>query len=139
MVDEHHWGMNETEFKIRILLVDDDVRILRFLRISLVGRGYEVLTAGDGEEALAVIRAKDPNLIVLDILLPKKDGFGVLEELRRFSATPVIAMSAHTTLAEKALSLGANDFISKPFSLEELREKIESALANSHGTESRLF
>ena len=123
--------MTTVERKKIVLVVDDDPAILRFIRLGLMAHGYEAVTAVDGQEALEVIRTRNPDIVILDILLPKKDGLSVLGELRGFSDVPVVAMSAHTSLREKALSLGASDFLDKPFSPDELLRRIGIAL--SHG------
>jgi len=123
--------------KTTVLVVDDDPRIARFVRLSLAIHGYEVLTATEGEEALALARGQCPDLVVLDMILPaqsrnrKMDGFDLIVEFRRFSNLPVIAMSGDTSLADRARQLGAYDFISKPFNPEELQKTIESALGRT--------
>ena len=119
--------MNELR-KQRVLVVDDDPRIIRFIRASLMAHGYEVLTATNGEEALEVVKMNTPDIMLLDIRLPVKDGFEVLQELRTFSSMPVIAFSANGSLSKQALSLGANDFISKPFIPDEMIARTRSIL-----------
>lgn len=119
--------MNELR-KQRVLVVDDDPRIIRFIRASLMAHGYEVLTATNGEEALEVVKMNTPDIMLLDIRLPVKDGFEVLQELRTFSSMPVIAFSANSSVSKQALSLGANDFISKPFTPDEMITRTRSIL-----------
>ena len=114
--------------KFRILVVDDDPRIVRFIRSSLVARGYEVFTAANGDEALTIIQAEQPDIMLLDIFLPVKDGFEVLKELRAFSEMPVLAFSANNSTSEKALSLGAIDFVAKPFTPDELVRRMKLIL-----------
>jgi two-component system KDP operon response regulator KdpE len=123
--------MNEVE-KQRVLVVDDDPRIIRFIRASLMAHGYDVLTATNGEEALEVVKMNKPDIMLLDIRLPVKDGFEVLQELRTFSSMPVIAFSANSSVSKQALSLGANDFVSKPFTPDEMIKRARSIL-NSTG------
>jgi len=114
--------------KFRILLVDDEPRILNFLSSKLRVSGYEVLTAANGREALEQVPAQDPDLVVLDVLMPGMDGFEALRELRSFSAVPVIILSAKGTNADKirGLGLGADDYLAKPFSPDELVARIEA-------------
>ncbi len=114
--------------KIRVLVVDDDVKILRFLSSSLRLAGYEVVTTTSGEEALQLVKSENPNIVILDILMSPVDGFEVLERLRATSKLPVISISAHASSAEKALSLGANIFLSKPFRPDELVKRIDSVI-----------
>jgi DNA-binding response OmpR family regulator len=97
--------------KFRVLVVDDEQRILNFLSSKLKATGYDVFTAGNGVEALEQVQAQEPDLVVLDILMPKKDGFETLKELRTFSPVPVIILSAKGTNVDKVkgLSLGADD------------------------------
>ncbi len=114
--------------RFRILAVDDDERILNFLRSKLKALGYEVLTAGNGIEALDQVRQQEPDLLVLDVMMPGKDGFETLKELRTFSGTPVIILSGRNADADKirGLGLGADDYLVKPFNPEELIARIEA-------------
>ena len=114
--------------KFRVLLVDDEMRILNFLKSKLKASGYEVITANNGQEALEQVRAQEPDLVVLDIMMPKMDGFEALKEMRTFSATPVIILSAKGTNADKVkgLGMGADDYLAKPFSPDELVARIEA-------------
>jgi DNA-binding response OmpR family regulator len=114
--------------QFRVLLVDDEPHILNFLSSKLRVSGYEVLTASNGFEALEQVQAQEPDLMVLDVLMPGKDGFETLKELRTFSPVPVIILSAKGTNADKVkgLSLGADDYLAKPFSPDELVARIEA-------------
>jgi len=114
--------------KFQILVVDDEQRILNFLSSKLKASGYDVLTASDGVEALEQVEAQEPDLVVLDILMPKKDGFETLKELRTFSPVPTIILSAKGTNEDKVkgLRLGADDYLAKPFSPDELVARIEA-------------
>jgi two-component system KDP operon response regulator KdpE len=114
--------------QFRILVVDDEKRILNFLNSKLKASGYEVLTANDGAEALEQAQAQDPDLILLDILMPKMDGFETLKRLRSFSSTPVIILSAKGADIDKirGLGLGADDYLPKPFNPDELVARIEA-------------
>jgi len=125
--------------QFRILLVDDEVRILNFLRSKLRAQGYEVLTASNGAAALEQARAQEPDLIVLDVVMPKMGGFEVLQELRSFSPVPVIILSAKGADADKirGLGLGADDYISKPFNPDELVARIEAVRRRLEPEEKR--
>ena len=112
----------------RILAVDDEKRILTFLKSKLKASGYDVITASNGKEALELAEAQQPDLIVLDIVMPKMDGIETLRELRGFSSVPVIMLSAKGSDTDKikGLSLGADDYLSKPFNPDELVARIEA-------------
>ena len=112
----------------RILLVDDEERILNFLTSKLKATGYGVLTARSGSEALQVARDEEPDMIVLDIIMPKMDGFETLKQLRTFSTAPVIFLSARGVDTDKikGLTLGADDYLPKPFNPDELVARIEA-------------
>lgn len=114
--------------QFRVLIVDDDPRILKFLEVKLKASGYGALTADSGFEALEQVEAQEPDLVVLDVLMPKKDGFETLKELRAFSSVPVIILSAKEADTDKVkgLKLGADDYLAKPFSPDELVARIEA-------------
>ncbi len=114
--------------QFRILVVDDEERIINFLRSKLQASGYEVLTASNGHEGLEQAQAQEPDLIVLDLLMPKMDGLEMLKELRSFSAVPVIILTAKGADADriKGLQLGADDYLPKPFNPDELVARIEA-------------
>jgi len=114
--------------RFRVLVVDDEERILNFLRTKLKALGYEVLTASNGLEALEQAQAQEPDLIVLDLIMPKMDGFETLKELRSFSSVPVIILSAKGADVDKikGLGLGADDYLQKPFNPDELVARIEA-------------
>ena len=111
-----------------VLIVDDEERIVNFLRSKLKASGYEVLTASNGFEGLEQAQAQEPDLIVLDLLMPKMDGLEMLRELRTFSAMAVIILSAKDAAADriKGLQLGADDYLPKPFNPDELVARIEA-------------
>jgi len=114
-----------------VLIVEDDPSILRGLRDAFRKEGYIVVTAMDGEEGLARACAKEPDLIILDIMLPKIDGFEVLRLLRSRSIdTPVIALTAKTDEPDRivGLDLGADDYVTKPFSIRELLARARAVL-----------
>lgn len=117
----------------RILVVDDEIYIVHILEFSLTMEGYSILTASDGEEALRVIDSERPDLVVLDIMMPKLDGYEVCRRLRQdeqFSELPVILLSAkgRPIDREAGLKAGADDYITKPFSPRKLLEKIRELL-----------
>jgi len=114
--------------QFRILVVDDEERIINFLRSKLKASGYEVLTASNGLEGLEQAQAQEPDLIVLDVLMPKMDGLEMLKELRSFSVVPVIILTAKGADADriKGLQLGADDYLPKPFNPDELVARIEA-------------
>jgi DNA-binding response OmpR family regulator len=114
--------------RFRILAVDDEERILNFLRSKLKASGYEVITVSNGVEALEIAQSQEPDLIVLDLVMPKMDGFETLKELRSFSAVPVIILTARNADADKikGFTLGADDYLPKPFNPDELVARIEA-------------
>ena len=114
--------------QFRILIVDDEPRILNFLRSKLKALGYEVLTTSDGLKALEQTQTQEPDLIVLDLMIPKIDGFETLKQIRSFSAVPVIILSARGDAADKikGLSLGTDNYLPKPFNPDELVARIEA-------------
>jgi len=114
--------------QFRILVVDDDTRILNFLTSKLKASRYDVLTASNGLEGLEQAQAQEPDLIVLDLIMPKMNGLEMLKELRSFSAVPVIILSAKGADADriKGLQLGADDYLPKPFNPDELVARIEA-------------
>jgi two-component system KDP operon response regulator KdpE len=111
-----------------ILVVDDEERIVNFLRSKLEASGYDVLTAANGLEALGLAQSENPDLILLDLLMPQMDGLQTLKELRRFSPVPVIILTARGADADKikGLRLGADDYLAKPFNPDELVARIEA-------------
>jgi DNA-binding response OmpR family regulator len=114
--------------RFRVLVVDDEERIINFLRSKLKASGYEVLTASNGLEALEQAQTQEPDLVLLDLLMPKMDGFETLKELRSFSAVPLIILSARGADVDKikGLTLGADDYLPKPFNPDELVARIEA-------------
>lgn len=114
----------------RILVVDDEPQIQRLLHVALTAAGYEVVSAETGAEALRMAVTSAPALIVLDLGLPDRDGKEVLRDIRAFSQTPVIVLSARDREPEKieALDLGADDYVEKPFGIGELTARLRAAL-----------
>ena len=114
----------------RVLVVDDEPQIQRFLTVALKAAGFEPLKAETGAEAVKLAATGAPDLIVLDLGLPDRDGKNVLREIRQFSRTPIIVLSARDREAEKieALDLGADDYVEKPFGIGELTARLRAAL-----------
>lgn len=118
----------------RILVVDDEPDILLMLRMSLKGAGHDTVMAADGEMALERLEEHAPDMVLLDVMMPVMDGWGVLEAMRRRAdATPVIVISANAGPrdAHRALELGAVEYITKPFGMEAMIATIERHLARS--------
>lgn len=116
--------------KEKILVVDDEASIRRILETRLSIMGYDVITAADGEEALLTYKKEAPNLIILDIMMPKLDGYGVCQEIRKESDIPIIMLTALGDVADRitGLELGADDYVVKPFSPKELEARIKAIL-----------
>ena len=114
-----------------VLVVEDDASIALGLRINLEAEGYRVQMAGDGERALEIARAREPDLVILDVMLPRMNGLEVLQTLRREGMRmPIIILSARNGEMDKVtgLELGAEDYVAKPFSLAELLARVRAAL-----------
>jgi DNA-binding response OmpR family regulator len=115
----------------RILVIEDEPQMLLGLRANLELEGYEVQTAGDGEEGLARAGSFSPDLVILDVMLPKKNGFDVCRELRaRSNTTPIVMLTARSAETDKVLGLelGADDYVTKPFSITELLARVRAVL-----------
>jgi two-component system KDP operon response regulator KdpE len=120
-----------------VLVVDDDEQILRALRTSLRARGFEVATAPNGETALDQLASAVPDLVILDLGLPGIDGREVIERLRGWTEVPVIVLSVRDSHAEKvaALDAGADDYVTKPFSIDELLARMRAVRRRATGAE----
>ena len=125
----------------KLLIIDDDANICDLLKLYFENEGYDVKTANDGMEGLSYFKAYEPDLVLLDIMMPKKDGWQVCREIREISAKPVIMITAKGEVFDKVLGLelGADDFIVKPFDMKELSARIKAVLrrynAQSRGTD----
>ena len=119
----------------RILVVDDEPGIIRALQASLEANGFETLAATDGSEALEAIDKELPDLLILDIIMPKMDGFEVCRRVRQLSEIPIIMLSARQSEEDKVqcLNLGSDDYISKPFSMNELVARVKAVLRRTTG------
>jgi two-component system, OmpR family, KDP operon response regulator KdpE len=124
-----------TSAAARILVIDDEAQIRRFLDIGLRAEGYEVLLAATAAEGLALAATRTPDLIILDIGLPDTEGHTVLAELRQWSQLPVLMLSVRDAESEKvrALDRGANDYMTKPFGIQELMARLRALLRNRPG------
>ena len=114
----------------KILLVDDDPILLQMLTMHLKTEGYQILTASDGGQALTTIEQENPDLILLDLMMPRIDGMTVCAQVREYSLVPIIIVSAigHEEQKVKALDLGADDYLTKPYGKDELQARIRTAL-----------
>jgi len=118
----------------RILVIEDEPQMLLGLRDNLELEGYEVQTAADGDEGLAKAAAVAPDLVILDVMLPRKNGFDVCRELRaRSNTTPIVMLTARSAETDKVLGLelGADDYVTKPFSITELLARVRAVLRRS--------
>lgn len=114
----------------RVLVIDDEAQIRRFLDIGLRAEGYEVLQAATAADGLAQAATREPDLVILDIGLPDREGHEVLAELRQWSQVPVLMLSVRNSEAEKvrALDAGASDYVTKPFGIQELMARLRALL-----------
>jgi DNA-binding response OmpR family regulator len=114
----------------RILIVDDDDKMRLLLHDVLSDKGYETLEAIDGVEAIQVIQSEKPDLVILDIMMPRMSGFEVLRQLRHWSNLPVLVLSARGNLEDKTecLDLGADDYMTKPIEMKELLARVRAVL-----------
>jgi len=125
-------------YRPRILIVDDDIGVLKFVRANLESTDCETFVAMDGKEALQLVERELPDLIVLDIMMPKMNGFEVCRRIRQWSQVPIIMLSARHDIGEKVkcLNSGADDYVTKPFGVNELKARVQAVLrrAKSVGT-----
>jgi two-component system KDP operon response regulator KdpE len=119
-----------------VLVVDDDAPILRLVRAKLQADGYAVVTAMNGHEALDAFEREQPDLIILDMMMPVMDGLETLKHLRRDSAVPIVFLTARTSGADKvrSLDLGADDYVTKPFDPDELSARVAAILRRAGAT-----
>ena len=112
----------------KILVVDDDRNICELLKLYLENEGYSVFVANDGQQAVEMFQAKSPELVLLDIMLPKMDGWQVCREIRKVSNAPIIMLTAKGETFDKVLGLelGADDYVTKPFDAKEGRRVLSS-------------
>ena len=117
----------------KILVVDDDLNICELLRLYLTKEGYNVVIANDGVSAVTMFQEESPSLVLLDIMLPKLDGWQVCREIRKFSETPIIMLTAKGEIFDRVLGLelGADDYVVKPFDTKEIVARIKAVLRRS--------
>ncbi|UNC93704.1 response regulator [Candidatus Contubernalis alkaliaceticus] len=120
----------------KILVVDDEKPIADIIMYNLEQEGFTVLTAYDGEEAVNITFREKPDLVILDIMLPKKDGFTVCREIRKRLSVPIIMLTAKETETDKVLGLelGADDYVTKPFGTRELIARVRAILRRTEGS-----
>ena len=119
-----------------LVVADDDPQLLRLMARNLQLEGFDVLAASDGQQALELIENHAPDLVLLDVMMPKMDGFTVCSRVREFSAVPIIIVTARGQDQDKVrgLDLGADDYLTKPFSVEELLARVRAVLRRSEFT-----
>ncbi|MBW4037873.1 MAG: response regulator transcription factor [Acidobacteria bacterium] len=120
----------ENEPQVKVLVVDDEPQITRVLRMALTSQGYSVKVAGNGAEGLAIVRAWKPDLVVTDLAMPQMNGVELCETIRVFSQVPIIILSVRDQekMKVEALDAGANDYVTKPFGMQELQARIRVQL-----------
>lgn len=120
----------------KILVVDDELNIRRILETRLSMRGYNIILAANGEDALTLFRETQPDLVILDIMLPQLDGYEICSRIRKESQVPIIMLTALGDISDRimGLELGADDYVMKPFSPKELEARIRSVLRRSTST-----
>src|SRR2546421_811865 len=119
--------------KTTIVAADDDPQLLRLVTRNLEFEEYEVLPASDGQQALEQVEAHSPDLVLLDVMMPRMDGFTVCQRIREFSTVPIIIVTARGQDQDKVhgLDLGADDYLTKPFSVDELLARVRAVLRRS--------
>lgn len=122
----------------KILIVDDEKPISDIIKFNLTKEGYETVTAFDGREAITKFEEEDPDLIILDLMLPELDGFEVAKEVRKTSHIPIIMLSAKDSEFDKVIGLeiGADDYVTKPFSNRELLARVKAHLRRTENIET---
>ena len=125
----------------KILIVEDDAGLRQGLEINLRLEGYDTVTAADGEDAIRLFHDENPELILLDLMLPKKSGFEVLDHVRRAAKIPVILLTARGAETDKVRGLraGADDYVTKPFGLQELFARIDAVLRRAESPQKGVF
>ncbi len=119
----------------KILVADDDSNICDLLKLYLENEGYEIITAGDGAKAVSSFKIYEPDLVLLDIMMPRKDGWQVCREIREISSKPIIIVTAKGEVFDKVLGLelGADDYIVKPFDMKEVNARVKAVLRRYSG------
>src|SRR5918999_1545883 len=119
--------------RTRVLLVEDDQNIVDLVRSNLIARGHDVSVSKDGSDAVRLLEAVEPDMVILDLMLPGTDGFELCREMRERSSVGIVVLSARRGETDKvrALNLGADDYMTKPFGIEELLARINATLRRS--------
>jgi OmpR family response regulator RpaB len=137
------WDMSQTSEAsrpegLKILVADDEANIRRILETRLTMQGHEVLMASNGAEALELFRGSEPDLVVLDVMMPELDGFAVVERIRAQSEVPIILLTALGDVADRitGLQLGADDYMVKPFSPKELEARIRCVMRRANSSQA---
>jgi DNA-binding response OmpR family regulator len=126
--------------KATILVVDDEPHVLKLVKANLESSDYKVLTAADGEEAIRTVEGELPDLVILDLMLPKMDGYTVCSRIREFSTVPVIMLTARSSQVDlvHGFEVGADDYLTKPFDVTELLMRVQAVLRRSKWPEEVL-
>lgn len=129
--------IQDIDVRQKVLVADDEASIRRILETRLKMVGYDVVVAEDGEEAVNLFNKTNPDLVVLDVMMPKMDGYGVTREIRRTSDVPIIILTALGDVSERitGLELGADDYVIKPFSPKELEARVKAVLRRTNNRE----
>ena len=124
---------------MKILVVDDEALLVKGIRFNLQNEGYEVITGSDGLDAVALVQSQNPDLVVLDVMMPNMDGMSACSKIREFSDVPIILLTAKTDDMDKLMGFdhGADDYLTKPFNILELKARIRALLRRSGRREEK--
>ena len=124
---------------MKILVVDDEALLVKGIRFNLQSEGYEVITGSDGLEAVRLVQEQNPDLVILDVMMPNMDGMTACGKIREFSDVPIILLTAKTDDMDKLMGFdhGADDYITKPFNILELKARIRALLRRAGSTEKK--
>lgn len=124
---------------MKILVVDDEALLVKGIRFNLQNEGYEVITGSDGLDAVRLVQEQNPNLVVLDVMMPNMDGMTACSKIREFSDVPIILLTAKTDDMDKLMGFehGADDYLTKPFNILELKARIRALLRRSGSSEKK--
>ena len=124
---------------MKILVVDDEALLVKGIRFNLQNEGYEVITGSNGLEAVKLVQEQNPDLVVLDVMMPEMDGLTACSKIREFSNIPIIMLTAKTDDMDKLIGFdhGADDYLTKPFNILELKARIRALLRRSHTAQSQ--
>jgi DNA-binding response OmpR family regulator len=136
---KYYWKEGK-DMSPRILIVDDEPLYIQLLQVNLKAEGYDVISAGDGNEALEKVSSVRPDLVILDVMMPKLDGFATCERIRQFSQVPIIMLTARGEEQDrvKGLNVGADDYVVKPFSADELIARVKAVLRRAQNNEESI-